>query len=146
VLKQFVPVHDDAQPLHEAGEVVLVTLGNYLEERERCQPKMRPAIILSPGPCQHTIIGLTTKPAFATSGQPRAEIPAPIELGLERRRSFLWAARPSRLCRLDVRRHLGWVDLDTVELLSKEMLLPRWMLVGLMRAAAAAHRGPIKPK
>jgi hypothetical protein len=147
VLKQVVPFHDAGRPLHETGEVVLVTLGNFIEAGDRYSPKDRPAIIVAAGPGQHVTAGLTTRSHCRTTGAARVEIPTVVELGLDpARRSYLWGPRPSHICRLDVRRHLGWVDLDTVELLSKAMHLPRWMLVGLIRAAATADRATSKPR
>lgn len=77
MLKQLVVSPDGGRPLHSVGEVVLVTLGNYLEAGPQCRPKMRPAIILRPGECQHDILGLTTKSHSITSGAARPELPLP---------------------------------------------------------------------
>lgn len=147
MLKQYVPHHHDDAPLHEPGEVVIVTLGNYLEAGEGCRSKTRPGIILATSDCQHWIAGLTTKAVAVTSGMPRPEVPHPGEIGLDSgRRSFLWSPRPARVCRLDVRQHLGWIDFDTAELLSQWMRLPPRTFTALLRAAARARRFTSKPR
>jgi hypothetical protein len=140
MLKQHVIRPDATMAHHQAGEVVLVTLGNYLEAGERCRPKMRPAIIVAVGECQHTIIGLTTQATCRTTGHPRTKVPNPETIGLRGKPSYLWSGRPSRICRLDVRKHLGWITCDVIEFLGAQVSLDATAFAELWRAAAMAVR------
>jgi hypothetical protein len=147
MLKQYVPRRDDSAPLHRPGEVVIVGLGNYLEAGRRCSRKDRPAIILGVCDGQHFIAGLTTRPHCLTTGAPRHELPDPGIIGLNPARpSYLWSSRPSRICRLDVRRHVGWIDLETVEFLSRRMHLSPRVYTDLLRAAVIARQSPRSPR
>ncbi len=147
MLKQVVPRRDITFPLHATGEVVLASIGNYLEAGDTCRPKTRPVIILSSGSPQHVIAGLTTQARCLSTNAARIEVPDVEDLGLDpRRRSYLWSPYVSRVCRLDVERHLGWITLDTVEILRRSMHLPQWIYCGLLRAAADAHRTVGRPR
>lgn len=147
MLKQYVPHYGIDFPFHATGEVVLASIGNYLEAGDKCRPKARPAIILASGSPQHVIAGLTTRARCLSTGAERVEVPDVEDLGLDSaRRSYLWSPHVSRACRLDVDRHLGWITLDTVEFLRRAMHLPRWIYTGLLRAAADAHRTTRRPR
>ena len=74
MLKQHPTRLDYPYPLHEPGEVVLATFGNFLEAGEECTPKARPVILLRAGDCQHTFAGLTTKSHYLTTGDARPEV------------------------------------------------------------------------
>jgi hypothetical protein len=124
---------------HAVGEVVLGTLGNFLEN-PNADKKPRPLVVLEPGKCQHLVAGLTTQEFFRTSGERRRPIPNPARCGL-RGPGFLWGCRPARISRLDVRRHLGWVDLDLVEVIAETMHVSPDIIERLEEAAHDRH-GP----
>lgn len=147
MLKQHVHRHDYPYPLHEPGEVVLATFGNFLENRDECTTKGRPVILLRVSDCQHTFAGLTTKPRYTTSGDARPAIPLSETLGLDGKASYLWSNRAAFVARLDVRKHLGWVDHEVVELLAQRMSLDSLTISMLWRAASIhAHDLPRRPR
>lgn len=124
-----------ARPRHATGEIVWATVGNYIEKRSAV-PKMRPVVILRPGDCQHWIAGLTTQATSKTTGQPRVMLPIDHRCALCGT-SFLWSSRPSYLCRLDVRTHIGWAGHDVLNVIERHMRLP-WHVLAELRAAADA--------
>jgi hypothetical protein len=124
---------DARRPQHAVGEIVWANVGNYAEDRD-CNAKARPAVILSTGNCQHWVAGLTTKRSFKTTGD--ARVPVPVHC--TRDESFLWSPFPSRLCRLDVRSHIGWIEHDAIDVMEQHMRLPKFV-VWQLRAAADAH-------
>ena len=105
-------------PRHEPGEIVWADFGNYLES-PGCSRKLRPMILLKTTDCQHYAAGITTKPAHATSGAPRPPLPTPC--GADGVRQYLWSRRAARVCRINVREHIGWVDRATVLFLRETM-------------------------
>lgn len=121
------------RPQHAAGEVVWATVGNYLEDRN-CDRKPRPAVILRAGGCQHWIAGLTTQATFKTTGESRVMVPVHRTCRL-RGLSYLWALNPSRLCRLDVRSHIGWIDPEVASVLIEHMRLPDETVGDLLEVA-----------
>jgi len=126
-----------ARPLHLPGEVVWVSLGNYLEERNpTC--KMRPAVILDCGAGQHWVAGLTTQARYATTGHARVAVPLAESAGLDGRPTYLWARRPTRMCRLDVRTHAGWADEPLIDTIAAHMDVP-WHVIERIRDTVAAH-------
>ncbi len=124
-----------SRPHHATGEIVWASVGNYAEDRN-CTPKARPAVILRASDGQHWIAGLTTQPKFKTTGDPRVTVPVSKTCRLCGT-SYLWSPRPSRLCRLDVRQHIGWVTHDTLDVIERHMSLPRHVVVELRSVAAA---------
>ena len=136
MLKQYARRHDYPDPHHEPGEVVLATFGNFLESAGDCTPKPRPVILLRTSDCQHAFAGLTTKPQYLTSGEPRPLLPQSDALGLDGKPSFLWSSRAAFITRIDVRRHLGWIDHPVVEFLAEHMLLDTSTFSMLWRAAS----------
>jgi hypothetical protein len=137
MLKQHVFHHHPLAPLHQLGEVVLASCGNYLEAGNACQPKVRPVILVSVGNCQHRIAGLTTQSHYKITGSARPELTASAAMGLNGRQSYLWSLRASFISRRDLRRHLGWIDCDTVMLLAKHMNLNPLTLSSLWQAVRA---------
>jgi len=142
MLKQYVHRPRSQSPFREVGEIIWGRFGNYLEAGAACRPKGRPGIILAPHNCQHFVVGLTTKAVCKISGEPRVEIPSPQELGLDDQRSFLWSPRPSRLCRLDVREHKGWITAEVVELLHDHAYVDQAVLSRLWSVACRRHALP----
>lgn len=124
---------DAGRPHHATGEVVWASVGNYLEDRG-CTRKPRPVVILRPGECQHWIAGLTTQARFKMTGEARVLVPVHRTCRLCGS-SYLWAHHPSRLCRLDVRSHIGWVNREVVDVLAKHMHLPADTLAELRAVA-----------
>ena len=138
MLKQHVRRSDRPVAFHEPGEVVLAAFGNYLESGLADDRKVRPVILLRTSECQHAFAGLTTKPTYKTTGAPRPVVPRSPTTGLNRRQSHLWSSRVAFVSRMDVRRHLGWVDHELVDFLGRNMNLDGYTL-GLLWHAATLH-------
>ena len=115
-------VPDAGRPRHAPGEIVWAAVGNFLEDRH-CSRKCRPVVILRVGDCQHWIAGLTTQASFKMTNEVRVLVPVHRDCRLCGQ-SYLWANYASRLCRLDVRSHIGWVNREVVDVLAKHMRLP----------------------
>jgi hypothetical protein len=128
-----------ARPLHLPGEVVWVSLGNY-RENPVAVGKMRPVVILHATDCQHRIAGLTTQPQHATTGEARVAVPTGALCGLDGRPTYLWARRPTWVCRLDVRTHAGWADEPLIDTIAGHMDVP-WHVIERIRETVAAHAG-----
>jgi len=137
MLKQHRVHSHPAAPRHQLGEVVLASFGNYLEAGAACRPKLRPVILVSVGDCQHKIAGLTTQPHYKIEGTARPELTLSPVMGLNGRRSYLWSHRVSFISRLDLRRHLGWIDCGIVSLLAEHMHLDAITLAILWQAVHA---------
>jgi hypothetical protein len=124
-----------SRPVHAVGEVVWARVGNYVEDRG-CDAKARPAVILWTGEGQHWIAGLTRQPVFKTTGVARVLVPVHRTCRLCGH-SYLWSPRPSRLCRLDVRWHIGWIGHDALDVIERHMHLSRDVLAELRAVADA---------
>jgi hypothetical protein len=124
------------RPRHAAGEVVWATGGNYIEDMN-ATAKMRPVVILQTGACQHRVVGLTTQPTFKSNGESRALLPIHHTCRLCGA-SYLWSPRPSWLCRLDVRWHIGWIGHEALEVIEQHVRLP-WHVRAELRAVADAQ-------
>jgi hypothetical protein len=136
-----------AYPFHQPGEVVLAAYGNFLEAGERCQRKLRPVILLRTSLTQHMFAGLTTKPTYQTTGEPRPVLPKAPCLGLDHKTSHLWSARPAFVCRLDIHKHLGWIDHVVVSFLAEHVDIDPITLGLLYRAATLhGHNHPRQPR
>jgi hypothetical protein len=138
MLRQHIPSDDFPYPFHQPGEVVLAAFGNYLEARERCTRKVRPIILLRTSQTQHIFAGLTTQPRYLTTREPRPVLPKPACLGLDGRLSHLWSPRPAFVSRLDLRRHLGWVDHEVVRFLARHLALDP-ATVNVLNRSATIH-------
>jgi hypothetical protein len=131
-MHMYVAVPRATRPRHAPGELVWAKVGNYVENAD-CRPKARPAVILRATECQHWIAGLTTQPVFKTTGEGRVLLPMHDDCYL-RGTSYLWSRKPSRLCRLDVLSHIGWISLEALDVIRSHMQLP-WHVVVELRAA-----------
>jgi hypothetical protein len=126
-----------SRPRHLPGEIVWVTLGNYLEERN-ATAKMRPVVILNACNGQHWVAGLTTQAHYATTGSHRIRVPKSPCCGLCGKASYLWGRRPTRVSRLDVRTHAGWADAALIDAIAAHMDVP-WHVMERVRDSVAAH-------
>jgi hypothetical protein len=148
MLRQHVFKADKVSVFHLPGEVVLAKFGNYLEAGVECRPKVRPVILLRASDCQHMFAGLTTKPRYKTTMEPRPMLPRCTSAGLSKFPSYLWSPRPAFISRLDIHKHLGWVDHQLVEFLAKYVTIDGFTLAMLYQAAS--DRGlssrPRKPR
>lgn len=124
-----------SRPRHAAGEMVWASVGNYIEN-SNATLKYRPVVILRAGQCQHWIAGLTTQPVFKTTGDPRVLLPVSDDCALCGQ-SYLWSPRATRVCRLDVRTHIGWITHDGIDVIERHMLVPRHTLAELRATADA---------
>jgi hypothetical protein len=122
-----------SRPRHAAGEIVWASVGNYLEN-PNATLKYRPVVILRAGQCQHWIAGLTTQPVFKTTGDPRVLLPVSDDCALCGQ-SYLWSPRATRVSRIDVRSHIGWISHDGIDVIERHMLLPRHTLAELRAVA-----------
>lgn len=122
-----------SRPRHAVGEVVWASVGNYVENRD-CDAKPRPAVILRTGVGQHWVAGLTTQPTFKTTGVARVPVPVHRTCRLCGH-SYLWSPQPSRLCRLDVRGHIGWIGHDALDVIERHMHLSHHVLAELRAVA-----------
>lgn len=125
------------RPRHLPGEIVWATLGNYRENPD-AHGKMRPVVILDAADGQHVIAGLTTQAHYATTGEARVAVPTTAACGLDGKPSFLWAMRPTRVSRLDVRTHAGWADESLIDAIATHMKVPH-DVIERMRETVAAH-------
>jgi hypothetical protein len=142
MLRQHIRSHDYPYPEHQPGEVVLATFGNHLEQNHGCDRKIRPVILLRTSDAQHMFAGLTTRPCYRTTGEARPVLPKPPCMGLDDKVSFLWSPRPAFVCRLDVRKHLGWIDRTIAMFLADHMNLDLFTLALLWHAARSRGDGP----
>jgi hypothetical protein len=142
MLRQHIKDRHYPYPQHQTGEVVIANYGNYLEQDHGYDRKPRPAILLLASDPQHLFAGLTTKPQYRTSGVARPVLPKPACTGLDDKVSHLWSTRPAFVCRLDVYKHLGWVDRELVLFLADHMHLDRYTLAMLWHAARIHGDGP----
>lgn len=122
-----------SRPRHAGGEIVWASVGNYIEN-PNATLKYRPVVILRAGQCQHWIAGLTTQPVFKTTGDPRVLLPVSDDCALCGQ-SYLWSPRATRVCRLDVRTHIGWITHDGIDVIERHMLVPRHTLAELRAVA-----------
>ena len=129
---------------HRVGEVVIGRIGNYLEDRN-ADGKPRPMIVLAEGDCQHQVAGLTTQAIAKMSGAQRPAVPCPQACGLKGP-GYLFSWKPARVSRIDVRRHLGWVDHALVDMIERNMHVPAAVITNLRRAADEHHPGGGGPK
>lgn len=133
-MKTYVQRHDRVRVHHAVGEVVWATVGNFLEDRD-CNRKLRPVVILQPWPCQHHIVGLTRQARCKGNGELRSVMPTRGICGLCGT-SFLWSPRPSRISRLDVRSHIGWVNHAMVDVIERDVWCRDHVVDALRRVAA----------
>lgn len=122
---------------HAVGELVLGTFGNFLEN-PNADRKPRPLVVLDPGNCQHLVAGLTSQEFYRSSGGRRRAIPNPARCGLHGK-GFLWGQRPGRISRLDIRKHIGWVDEDLVDVIATTMHVSTDVIARLRQAARERH-------
>ncbi len=121
---------------HAVGEVLVGALEDFYDDRS-LDKEARP-FILSPGGCKHTVAPLTTQAVYKSTGLPRKKIPNPAACGLSGD-GYLWSAVPRPLERIDLRKHVGWVDHAIVKLLAETMSLPPKTVAQLWQAANRHH-------
>lgn len=96
----------------QIGEVVTASVMNPHENRGS-RGKARPVILIREVGGQFDVMGLTTSGAYAT-GVERTPVPDPAALGLEAP-CFFWGDRLTRVSRIDIRDHIGWIDAASIE-------------------------------
>lgn len=146
MLKQYVCGATASSVRHLPGEVALANFGNYLEAGVQCRRKVRPVILLRASDCQHTFAGLTTQPNYQTTTEPRPMLPRCSSAGLTRFPSYLWSPRPAFISRLDLQKHLGWIDHQVVEFLAKHMNLDGFTIAMLYETASRALQQTQSPR
>ena len=129
----------DLPSAHRPGEVVSVVVYNALEHAGSAG-KRRPAVLVRRQGGRWLVMGLTTKPAYA-SGVPRVAVPDPAAVGLAGP-GHLWGDRLTAVSALDVGEHIGWVDHALAEAVAELARLPAADRRALHDAAEAHHPRP----
>jgi hypothetical protein len=95
-------------PMLQPGEVITGVIRNGIENR-RALGKLRPVIVVdASNPGCLIVIGLTSK-GTTQSGALRVEMVDKADWGW-RGRSFVFGRRLTRLSRIDVGDHVGWIS------------------------------------
>ncbi|MBM4010094.1 MAG: hypothetical protein FJ286_01755 [Planctomycetes bacterium] len=82
--------------------------------------------------------GLTSQEFYRSSSGRRRAIPNPGRCGLHGK-GFLWGQRPGRISRLDLRKHIGWVDEDLVNAIAATMHVSPDVVARLRQATRERH-------
>lgn len=99
---------DSRVPVLMPGEVITGNVINGIENRH-ASGKFRPVVVIeAPALGCLKVIGLTSK-GISQSGERRVEMLENREWGW-RGRSYVFSVRPTRLSRIDVGDHLGWIS------------------------------------
>ena len=109
------------------GEIVMANIVNGIENRH-ASGKFRPCVIVeAPEHGCLMVAGLTSR-ALTKKGDSRMEICDKQECGLHGR-SFLYGRHLTRVSRIDVGDHLGWLSTgDAVKLADVYRLATNWMM------------------
>jgi hypothetical protein len=110
------------------GEIVMANIVNGIEIRH-ATGKFRPCVIVeAPEHGCLTVAGLTLR-AITKKGDSRMEISDKQGCGLHGR-SFLFGRHLTRVSRIDVGDHLGWLSaVDAVKLAHVYRLAANWMMI-----------------
>ena len=103
---------------HKPGEIVTGRIYEY----GKAKAKRRPVIIVAVGNCCHRVIGLTTQRQAKRSDYYRVPVLLPLDTPQV---SYLWGGGLQSLSRLDVGKHLGWLDEDGLVKILKTVDLPK---------------------
>lgn len=118
----------------QVGEVVTASVMNPHENRAS-RGKPRPVIIVREVGGQFDVMGLTTNATYST-GIERTPVPDPGALGLGPP-SFFWGNKLTRVSRMDIGDHIGWIDAASIEAIrALGIRLPQDAWDALARAAA----------
>jgi len=111
----------------QPGEIVIANIVNGIENRH-ASSKFRPCVIIeTPAYGCLTVAGLTSR-AITKKGERRMEICDMQGWGLHGR-SFLYGRRLTRVSRIDVGDHLGWLSAgDAVKLADVYRIAADWMM------------------
>jgi hypothetical protein len=120
----------DRSPLLQPGEVITGCVRNGIEDRQALG-KMRLVVVVNvPKLGCLNVIGLTCR-EMTKSGDTRMEIFDNQEWGWHGR-SFVFGRRLTRLARIDLGDHVGWIsDLDGESLARMFGLAENWMSNGM---------------
>ena len=103
--------------LLQPGEVITGSIRNGIENRHASGKVRLVVVVEAPDSGCLTVIGLTSK-GMARSGEWRVEMYGNREWGW-RGRSFVFGKRLTRLSRIDVLDHVGWVSDGDGEILAR---------------------------
>jgi len=113
-------------PLLLPGEVISANILNGIENRHAFGKVRLVIVVEATGPGCLTVVGLTSK-GMTRSGEWRVEMYGNGEWGW-RGRSFVFGKRLTKLSRIDVVDHVGWVEAGDGEMLASMFnLSPEWM-------------------
>lgn len=122
---------------YEIGEVVIADMRNF-HENKHALPKNRPAIIIRPDRVLFRVAQLTRSKNYKSSGKPRVAIPNWQGLGLDKS-AWLWSPSLAPTYRLGVKKHVGWVHHEVVDVLEKHMNLTSEDIRRLREVADGHH-------
>ena len=101
--------------------------------------KFRPVIIVGTHRVSLQAIQLTTKTEYKSSGRPRIAIPNWRGLGLDKP-AWLWSPNLALVYRLGIKKHVGWVHHEVVDVLEKNTKLTSEEISRLREVADKYHR------
>jgi len=120
----------------EVGEVVTASVMNP-HENQGSRGKSRPVILVREVGGHFEVMGLTTSPSYAND-EPRTPVPDPAAIGLAPP-SFFWGNRLTRVSRIDILNHVGWIDHASIEAIrTLGIRMPKEAWEDLDRAAGSA--------
>ena len=127
---------DDAAALGVPGELVTASISNPLENAAS-RGKVRPVVLVRRDGGAWLVAGLTTSALYRTGGA-RTPVPNPTAVGL-RGPGYLWGAKLTRVCALDIDRHIGWVDAALAAVIIRQACLRPDDAAALVLAVERAH-------
>ena len=117
-MRQFNPDRRPDRALHQPGEIVSASY--ILDPSKPTSRKFRPVVIVSPGLCTHKVLGLTTQ-RVNYRGRDRTPLHWPLD---SPRVSYLWTNFVTNVSRIDISRHIGWLDEDSMTTIMDSVDIP----------------------
>lgn len=119
----------DRTAVLQPGEVITARIYNGIENLHASGKVRLVVVVKATDSGGLTVIGLTSK-GMTQSGEWRVEMYGNGEWGW-RGRSFVFGKRLTKLSRIDVLNHVGWISVEDGETLAREFDLdPHWMTSG----------------
>ncbi len=103
---------------YDPGEIVL---GRPIH-KNRVSQKVRPLIIVADLGCRYEVVQLTTQREAKHSDYYRIPIPWPVG---DPRYSYIWGPDLYCLNRIDVEKHIDWLDRSSLEIILASVCIPK---------------------